>query len=268
MILAASGLNKSSIWQSETSHSAHRILANRSAIPVDAAAYAASGYSRDLFRTSLLSPPEERILFGWLAQLKQHAAELASIPDDIRCELVCADSKRIDQEIVAVRNHLVESNLRLVVATASKFRRPTNVEFHELVCEGNAILLRAVDLFKVEYGFRFSTYATTALKRGFFSLMQREQNTKNRFKSGQAEHFDGLEDGNSPMEQPLEAMHDVTRLLEELDGREREIIVGRYGLVAGEKPMSFRELGEHYDLSKERIRQIANKALARMKEKL
>lgn len=268
MILAAPSLDKDSIWQSETSISAREILANRSATPVDAVMWTASGYSRDLCRTSLLSPHEERVLFGWLADLKQHAVELASVPDDIRCEGLCAELQELEQEIVAVRNHLVESNLRLVVAVASKFRGPSKVEFHELVCEGNAILIKAVDLFNVEYGFRFSTYATTALRRGFFSFVQREHKRRHRFKSGQAEQFDGLEDGADPTEQPLEAMHDVTRLLEELDDREREIIVGRYGLEAGEKTKAFRELGEHFGLSKERIRQIAKKALAKMRDKL
>jgi len=266
MILAASSLKKDTIWHSEIAISAREVLSGR-AIPVDAAINVASGYWRDLSRASLLSPQEERLLFGWLAELKRHAAELASIPEDIRCQEVCADLQGLEQEIVSVRKQIVESNLRLVVAAASKFRGPTNLEFHELVCEGNAILLRVVDLFNVEYGFRFSTYATTALKRGFFSFVQREHKRKSRFKTGQTEQFDGLEDG-TPMEQPLEAMHDVTRLLEELDDRERAIIVGRYDLIAGEKTKTFRELGECFGLSKERIRQIADKTLAKMKEKL
>lgn len=268
MIESASCLKIDRIWQTETAISAREILSDRARAPVDATINAASGYSRDLYRTKLLSPPEERLLFGWLAELKRHAAELASIPDDIRCEEVCADIQEIEHEIVGLRNHLVESNLRLVVAAASKFRGPMNVEFHELVCEGNAILLKAVDLFNVEYGFRFSTYATTALKRAFFNFVQREHKTRNRFMSGQTEQFDGLEDGDTPVEESLEAIHDVSRLLEALDDREREIIVGRYGLVAGEKTKTFRELGERFELSKERIRQIANEALAKMKEKL
>jgi len=170
------------------------------------------------------------------------------------------DLADIEREIVAVRNHLVESNLRLVVSAARKFRAPVDVEFHDLICEGNAILLKAVDLFKVKVGYRFSTYAMTALNRAFYNFVQREQRRKSRFKSGQEEPFDGLQDESNPGELSIEALHDVSRLLEELDGREREIIVGRFGLVAGKKSKTYRELGEELNLSKERIRQICNKA--------
>lgn len=268
MILAANELRKETIWESETSMLARELLANRASTPTNVAVNSTTGYSRELYRTALLSPSEERLLFTWLSQLKQEAAALANVPDDVRCEGVCVDLRMIQQEIVAVRNHLVESNLRLVVAAASKFRGPSSVEFHDLICEGNTILLKCVDLFKVEYGYRFSTYATTALKRGFFNFVQREHKRKNRFKSGNGEQFDDIEDGSAPVEQPLEALHDVSRLLEELDEREHEIIVSRFGLAAGEKTKTFRELGERFGLSKERIRQIAKKALAKMKEKL
>ena len=230
MILTASEVTTESIWQTEASILAGELLASRRGQPIDASIDAASGYTRDLYRTKLLAPHEERTLFEWLTKLKQHAAELAAVPDDIRCKEVCSDVRQVEQEILAVRNHLVESNLRLVIAAARKFRGPSNVEFYDLVCEGNAILLKSVDLFKVEYGYRFSTYATTALKRGFYSFVQREHKRKNRFNTGQTEAFDWLEDESAPMEQSLEALHDVSRLLEELDDREREIIVSRYGL--------------------------------------
>jgi len=268
MILAAPGSKRDTIWHSEIASAARKVLLDRVRSSVNAVNSAASGYWRDISCTSLLSPNEERLLFSWLAELKRHAAEIASVPEDIRCQEVCVDLQKLEQEIVAVRNHLVESNLRLVVAVASNFRGPSNVDLQELVCEGNAILLRSVDLFNVEYGFRFSTYATTALKRGLFNFVQNEHKRKHRFKSGETGQFDGLEDGDAQKEQPLDTMHNVKRLLEELDRREREIIVCRYGLVTGEKPKTYRELGESFGLSKERIRQIVNNALAKMKKKL
>ena len=269
MILAAKRRGQDTLQQTETSTAARELLASRKMPdPNVAVTDAAPSYSRELYRTSLLAPHEERLLFKWLSELKQLIAELTDVPDDIRCEEACLDMQSIEQEMVAVRNHIVESNLRLVVSIAKKFRNPSDVEFHDLICEGNAILIKAVNLFKVEYGYRFSTYATTALQRGFFTFVQREQKRRSRFKSGHEEPFEDIDDGANPMEQPLEALHDVTRLLEELDEREHKIIVSRYGLVAGEKRKTFRELGDHFGLSKERIRQIANKALAKMKRRL
>ena len=57
--------------------------------------------------------------------------------------------------------------------------------------------------------------------------------------------------------------HDLEEVLETLDTREADIIRFRYGLGKLE-PMSLKELGERYDLTKERIRQIEEKALARL----
>ena len=57
--------------------------------------------------------------------------------------------------------------------------------------------------------------------------------------------------------------HDLQEVLETLDTREADIIRFRYGL-GEQEPMSLKELGERYDLTKERIRQIEEKALARL----
>lgn len=57
------------------------------------------------------------------------------------------------------RQRMIESNLRLVVKIARKYYN-RGLEFADLIEEGNLGLLRAVDKFDPERGFRFSTYAT------------------------------------------------------------------------------------------------------------
>ncbi len=68
------------------------------------------------------------------------------------------------------RDHLTSANLRLVVSIARKYINQAGMGLLDLVQEGNAGLIRAVDKFEYERGFKFSTYATwwirQAIQRG------------------------------------------------------------------------------------------------------
>ncbi|MDP9424991.1 MAG: RNA polymerase sigma factor RpoD/SigA [Actinomycetota bacterium] len=74
-------------------------------------------------------------------------------------------SRRCREGDSVARARLIESNLRLVISIAKKYRG-RGVSFEDLIQEGNAGLIKAVERFDPELGNRFSTYATWWIRQG------------------------------------------------------------------------------------------------------
>ena len=85
---------------------------------------------------------------------------------------------------------------------------------------------------------------------------------------GDAELGDVVEDrsAESPFEVAATALlpDEISRLLAPLDDREREILKLRFGLDRGE-PRTLEEVGEHFNLTRERIRQIEARAMSKLR---
>lgn len=225
-------------------------------------------YLASLYQTRLLTREEEQFYFRRMNWLKFRAAKVRGRLDRRRATL-----RQIDDvegwltEAETVKAIIITSNLRLVVSIAKKFVDPTN-SFEELVSEGNVALMRAVEKFNFALGNRFSTYATYAIQRHFFRLSQKSRQLRSRFVSDD-EAFKGRAaaepDGESCSPQQLEILKELfARFLGELEPREQQIVVARFGFD-GQSPRTFRELGSSMGVCKERIRQIQTRALDKLR---
>jgi RNA polymerase sigma factor (sigma-70 family) len=221
-------------------------------------------YLQDLYRTPLLSRGRERALF---LKLNLHKYQFVMARRKTEPQFARArDLKRLEEirrRIVHAKNQIVKANLRLVVSVARKHLRP-GLQLMELISEGNLTLIRAVDSFDTHKGNRFSTYATFALMKGFARSVP-EMLSRGHGTSGGDAILESVADSrNSRLAIDFANRDEVRQLMSRLEGRERDVIDAHYGLNSG-RPATYEQVGSRMGLSKQRVRQIEQSALAKMR---
>jgi RNA polymerase primary sigma factor len=113
-------------------------------------------YMHQIARFPLLTPERERELARQVRLGAGATARLTQGALGPHAKRKLRDAAVLGRE---ARRRMIESNLRLVIATAAHFEG-RGLSFEDLVAEGNCGLIAAVDRFDERKGFRFSTYAT------------------------------------------------------------------------------------------------------------
>lgn len=170
------------------------------------------------------------------------------------------------------RGKIIEHNLRLVSHIIRKYYSSYGAQ-DELLSIGSLGLIKAVDSFKSEVGTRFATYGAKCIQNEILMYFRSKKKTSQEVSINEVIDID--KDGNpltyldvmstdDTMAEDIELMGYMKRLTElvdtKLDGRERDIIVLRYGLK-GYRPLTQREVAKHLKISRSYVSRIEKHAL-------
>jgi RNA polymerase sigma factor (sigma-70 family) len=220
-------------------------------------------YLADLYRTPLLTPTRERALF---LKFNFHKMQFVQSRRKLDPQFARVRDLAVMEErwrrAVATKNDIVRANLRLVVSIARKHLRQ-GLSLMELISDGNLTLMRAVEGFDVHRGHRFSTYATLALMKGFArSVPQMLANRAAGFADDAISRIPDVRHATAAAR--FVAREEVVHMLSRLDARERDVLLAHYGLDESE-PATYEQVGRRLGISKERVRQIEQTALAKLR---
>ncbi|QDS94908.1 RNA polymerase sigma factor SigA [Roseimaritima multifibrata] len=237
----------------------------RQRVPADLPPYLAA-----LYDVPLLNREQEYHLFRKMNYLKHKASQLREqLQNSADRAAVMEQIHDLYEQAVAVKNKIVQSNLRLVVSIAKRHMNSTD-DFFALVSDGNMSLIRAAEKFDYGRGNKFSTYATWAIMKNFARTIPSEFKHRDRFRTTAEELFLAQSDnrGNPFVEESTQRQRqrEVGRILNRLDEREQKIISARFGLAKGSEPLTLKEVGQEMGVTKERIRQLEARALNKLRE--
>jgi RNA polymerase sigma factor (sigma-70 family) len=224
-------------------------------------------------RRSRLSAAEERLLFKRYNYARYRLSGLIEAQNRRRIASRAEDMVRWYRRGMQTRSDLVRANMALVLAMAKRTRIP-NVDFGELVSEGNMALLRSVEKFDVSRGFKFSTYACRAILKGFNRLATKTGRYRQRFPTEfnpdlERSDYDVMKH-EMEREDSVDALRDIlARNTARLTDVEQTIVIERFALgTRRRKGRTLAEVGKMVGLTNERVRQIQNLALDKIRSAL
>lgn len=193
-------------------------------------------------------------------------------------------SARILQGDERALNRLIEANLRFVVVIARQYQGQ-GLSMEDLVSEGNLGLMKAARKFDATRGLRFVNYAVVFIRQQIEKAVRKESDEQRveSTRDGQTRSVDAplgskanvsllsvLVNADSPQADQrvynASLENAIERSLQTLNERETFVINAYFGI--GEERQTMAEIAERMDLKRERVRQIRDRAVRRLKKSM
>ena len=217
----------------------------------------------------LLENDEEETLFRRMNYLLYRANSLR-VKLSVRRpnEAKIAEVEDLLDQAEAVKNRIVVANIRLVISIVKQLA-PSPTAFEDMLSDGLMAMIRAVEKFDFDRGFRFSTYATMVIRRQIYRSMKNDHRDRTRFTTGEptifSEHAESERDPRIGYQGWVQLNSSLTTMLDDLDDRERQIIRARFGFDTDGKKQTLQSLAKEFGVCKERVRQLEKRAMTKLR---
>lgn len=179
---------------------------------------------------------------------------------------------------ISARDKIIKSNLKFVASVAKPYQG-LGLSYSDLIAEGNMGLMKAIEKFDYEKGFRTISYSVWWIRQAILEAL----NERNLLKGDELLfYYNKNQESDDDMSNPNgtqtemedsdyinylknnEMKSAVRVLMKSLNSRERKILTSYFGLGL-EEEMTLEEIGKKLGLTKERVRQIKEKALKKLR---
>ena len=185
----------------------------------------------------------------------------------------------LEQGSEDAKQRLIEHNLRLVVFIARRFEN-TGVNLEDLISIGTIGLIKAVNTYRRDKNIKLATYSSRCIENEILMHIRKISNQKAEVSLDEPINMDY--DGNEllladilgteedmilrPMEDEVDLCI-LRQAVQELPGREREIIYMRFGL-AGRKELTQKEVAVKMGISQSYISRLEKRIMLRLRKEL
>ena len=183
--------------------------------------------------------------------------------------------KLLEENDKNARNILIEHNLRLVAHIVKKFDNNIN-DSDDLISIGTIGLIKGIDSYKSDKNIRLTTYVARCIENEilmYYRSIKKYHNTVSLNDSigydkdgNKIMLIDVLKDNHKYLEESLslkENIRLINKYLSNLNNREKEIIIKRYGLN-NKKAMTQKEIAKSMHISRSYVSRIEKRAISKI----